>query len=218
MNRQHLVTAALCAGLALSLGACGAEDGGPKRSAPDAAPPAADNAAEDTGSSVDAAKDALRDAAGNALESAAKDALGSAAKVSHPARDAVLAALPSKIGAYTQKDMKVKSNVPNFEEFSATYEGGGKELKVVVNDFVDLGGSAFRPHAWRKEIEASGLRIGGYPAFTETKEDKHTTMILLSDRIRLDVKSRVETAAAVEALAKGIDLTALAALAEALPD
>lgn len=223
--RNALHGAGLLAALALALTGCNDGGGATPSGAPSSGSAKAPSNSGGGGAAVDltdqigAAKDAVREQVGEAtgeLTQGLGDTLGDAADASVPplAEKDVLAALPKGVGDFKRTDFKVKRNVKNFTEFSATFVADGQELKVVLNDFVNREGSAYQPRLWGDAIRASGVEIGGHPALSETRKDKHTVMIQLSDRLRLDVKSRDIAADALEKLARGIDLAALAVLAQ----
>lgn len=95
---------------------------------------------------------------------------------------------PGKVLDYKFKDLKIKKKSETRVEYSATYKTtkkGKKELKLVITDVLPVGDPS-----WFEQIVPSEEDTGGYPSKMHKDKDKHTLMVLVGKRFRVDFKSR----------------------------
>lgn len=121
-------------------------------------------------------------------------------------------ALPQTLGDYRLAAVKHKQEPGQFHEVTVTYKSDNDTLDVVVNDWIREAGNEWRPEYWKAEIEAGGEKIGTFAMMREKRGDVETVMVLLSDRVRVDIKSRRVFGDDLQKLASAIDHKAIAEL------
>ena len=124
----------------------------------------------------------------------------------------VRTALPQVIGDYKLAGVKHKQEPGQFHEVMATYKSDSDTLEVVVNDWIHEAGNEWRPDNWKAEIEAGGEKLANFPMMREKRGDTETVMVLLSDRVRIDTRSRRVFGDDLQKLASAIDYKAVADL------
>ena len=120
---------------------------------------------------------------------------------------------PKQLLEYKLKDVKIKEKSDEWQEYSSTYKTSKKspkELKLVINDAL-LKGAAH----WQDQREEATGKTQGYPSKLEKGEDKHTVMVFVGDRFRVDFKSTTISPEKLQAMSEKFDFKPVAALAPA---
>ena len=129
------------------------------------------------------------------------------APAGHLTQSQVRPLFPRHLGELALEGFAVKVKTDAWQEYKGTYKGGGKTLKVVINDWLPSGSPAW------KELLAKGKRkTQGYPSYLEEKAQKRTLMVRVADRFRVDFKSRDLDDEQIRQAAGDFDLSAVAAL------
>ena len=91
---------------------------------------------------------------------------------------------PKELVGYKLKDLKIKKKSEIWAEYSATYKTskkGEKELKLVINDVFPVGDPE-----WKDQFAGSKDVIANFPAKEVAGDDKHTVMVRVGERFRVD--------------------------------
>lgn len=105
-------------------------------------------------------------------------------------------------------DMKIKPKDDKWHEIKATYKGDGGEIKLTINDWPPAGNPE-----WKTKLEPANKKTAGYMSMMEQKDDKHTLMVLVGERFRVDFKTRDAKPEELERMAEAFDFDGLKKLA-----
>ncbi len=117
---------------------------------------------------------------------------------------------PKELVGYKLKDLKLKKKSDSWVEYSSTYKTskkGAKELKLVINDVFPTGKAE-----WQDEFAEVTDKISDHKVKEVKADDKHTVMVLVGDRFRVDFKSRQISPEKLRAMAEAYDYKAIAAV------
>lgn len=117
---------------------------------------------------------------------------------------------PRQLLEYKLKDVKIKPKADDWQEYSATYKTtktSPKELKLVIND------SELKDFPrWGEQRDKATGKTQGFPSKLEKGADKHTVMVFVGDRFRVDFKSTTISPEKLQAMAEKFAFKAVAAL------
>ena len=131
----------------------------------------------------------------------------------HLSKTAAEKLFPKELVGYKLKDLKIKDKSDAWKEYSATYKTSkksDKELKLVINDVLPAGDPK-----WQEQVLPGEDLIGEYPAKAVKDEDKHTVMVLVGKRFRIDFKSRQISPEKLRTMAEAFDYKPAAKVAGA---
>lgn len=149
--------------------------------------------AEETSDSDDKAEDDKADDKG-----AAKS--GDDAKMAHLTEDVAKGLFPEKLGGYKLKSFKIVEKDDKWHEIKTNYKGKSGTLKVVINDYPPKGNPE-----WEKLIAPAKQETAGFMSMMHKKDDKHTLMVIVEKRYRVDFKSSDLKPEEIEKVAKDFD-------------
>ena len=119
---------------------------------------------------------------------------------------------PKELVGYKLKDLKIKKKSETWAEYSATYKTskkGDKELKLVINDVFPIGAPE-----WKDQFSGSKDSISSFPAKEVAGDDKHTVMVLVGERFRVDFKSRQISPEKLRTMAEAFNFDPVASVAK----
>lgn len=108
------------------------------------------------------------------------------------------------IGSYVLESYKKKIKSEAIVEYKGTYKSKSGEIKVVVTDWLEHLATNWSPKKWSTQIESSGQSIAGFPALSDTNDDKQSILVMVSKRVRVECKSKSVAGADLKSFAKQI--------------
>lgn len=126
---------------------------------------------------------------------------GDDAAMAHLSEDVAKGLFPEKLGDYKLDSFKIVEKDDKWHEIKTNYKGKSGTLKVIINDYPPKGNPE-----WEKLIAPAKKETQGFMSMMHAKGDKHTLMVIVEKRYRVDFKSEDLKPEEIEKIAEKFDL------------